>query len=107
MEIKKYCVHGRFHARFDSFSGLIPVKPIRKIIHTDHLNLVSEYIRVKVLKTVGAYKANEILEIPSEKIIPLKHIKYPKGMHARIFNNYMWLDLWTEHSSKFAYCGSF
>lgn len=104
MEIKMYPVFGRFHARFDSFAGLIPVKPIRKIIHNDQ-NRVTIYIRVKVLETIGAYKKDEILEIKHENCIPLSHIKYPKGMHAKIFGNYEWIDLFPETNNSSLYMG--
>lgn len=104
MEIKKYPVFGRFHARFDSFAGLIPVKPMRKIIHKDQ-NRRSVYIRVKVLETVGAYKKGEILEIRHEDCIPLSHIKYSKGSHEKIFGNFEWLDLWPEENNSSLYRG--
>ncbi len=104
MNINKYMI-GRFHARFDTFGGLIPVKPIRKIFHTDFQNITREYIRVKVLESISGYKKDEILEIQSDSIIPLKQIKYPKGCHARIFGNYMWLDLFPEYNKDLNYRG--
>ena len=104
MEIKKYPVFGRFHARFDSFGGLIPVKPMRKIIHNDQ-NRISVYIRVKVLETIGAYKKGIILEIPAQDCIPLSHIKYSNGSHAKIFGNFEWIDLWTETNTEYLYRG--
>lgn len=102
---KMYSVHGNFHARFDSVSGLIPVKPMRKIIHKDHFENISEYVRVKVLETVGAYRKGEILEISATKIIPLSHIKHSKNAHARIFSNYEWIDLFPEYNNEFGYIG--
>lgn len=105
--INMYAI-GRIHARFDTFVGLIPVKPIRKIIYKDSQNINRTYIRVKILETVGAYKKDEILEIQSDSIIPLKQIRKSKNSFSKILSNYEWIDLFPEfysHETKPHYVG--
>lgn len=99
---------GRLHARFDTFIGLIPVKPTRKIVYNDFQNINRTYVRVKILETVGTYKKDEILEIQSDSIIPLKQIRKSKDSFAKILSNYEWVDLFTEfysHETKPHYIG--
>jgi hypothetical protein len=107
-ETKHYKI-GKLHARFDSFGGLIPVKPLRKIIHEgwEQKGTKSYYIRVEVLETMSGYKKGEVLEIGSHDCIPLAHVKQFQKFSTKILPNFVWDDSLEETNNSSLYSGSF
>lgn len=83
-----YSIQETKKAYFDSFSGLIPVQPLR-LIESELLR--SRYIRFKVLVDFKAYKKGEVIIAHSHNIVPNKQIVRRK-FGSKILTNYTWTD---------------
>lgn len=75
-------------AYFDSFSGLVPVVPIRMIESTE---IRATYLKIKVLADFRAYKEGEILVVHSDKVVPEKQIRH-REFGSTILTNFTWSD---------------
>lgn len=90
-----YSIQETKKAYFDSFSGLIPVQPLRLI---ESKMLQSRYIRFKVLADFMAYKKGEVIVAHSDKIVPCKQIKRRK-FGTTILTNFTWMDAEKEDAA--------
>lgn len=74
-------------AYLDTFAGMVPCRVLEVIEPGNGIRCSSGRLRIRLMRTVGAYKQGEILEWSCDHVVPRAH-RVLRGYHYRISTNY-------------------